>query len=134
MARRWGCVMAELVFFSGPMDCGKSTLALQMDYNHAARGLAGLIFAKHDRAGTSVLSSRLGLTKKAQEVVDDLDFWDAIVSRVTTGQRVDYLICRWVLSRGQGEAAPGWLLGAASSAGSSLTSWRACRYATARSD
>jgi thymidine kinase len=93
MARRWGCVMAELVFFSGPMDCGKSTLALQMDYNHAARGLAGLIFAKHDRAGTSVLSSRLGLTKKAQEVVDDLDFWDAIVSRVTTGQRVDYLIC-----------------------------------------
>ena len=26
--------MAELVFFSGTMDCGKSTLALQMDHNH----------------------------------------------------------------------------------------------------
>ena len=27
--------MAELVFFSGTMDCGKSTLALQMDHNTA---------------------------------------------------------------------------------------------------
>ena len=30
--------MAELVFFSGTMDCGKSTLALQIDHNHTARG------------------------------------------------------------------------------------------------
>jgi hypothetical protein len=29
--------VAELVFFSGTMDCGKSTLALQMGYNHRAR-------------------------------------------------------------------------------------------------
>ena len=85
--------MAELVFFSGTMDCGKSTLALQMDHNHAARGQAGLIFTKHDRAGESVLSSRLGLATRALEVVDDLDFWDLIVSRATSGQRVDYLIC-----------------------------------------
>jgi thymidine kinase len=85
--------MAELVFFSGTMDCGKSTLALQMDHNHAARGRSGLIFTKHDRAGESVLSSRLGLVTSAIEVVDDLDFWDIIVSRATSGQRVDYLIC-----------------------------------------
>jgi thymidine kinase len=26
-------------------------------------------------------------------VVDDLDFWDVIVSRATRGRRVDYLIC-----------------------------------------
>ena len=85
--------MAELVFFSGTMDCGKSTLALQMDHNHAVRGRAGLIFTKHDRAGESVLSSRLGLSTSALEVVDDLDFWDVIVGRATSGQRVDYLIC-----------------------------------------
>ena len=85
--------MAELVFFSGTMDCGKSTLALQMDHNHAARGRAGLIFTKHDRAGEAVLSSRLGLATSALEVVDGLDFWDVIVSRATSGQRVDYLIC-----------------------------------------
>lgn len=85
--------MAELVFFSGTMDCGKSTLALQMDHNHAARGRAGLIFTKHDRAGVAVISSRLGLARDAVEVVDDLDFWSLIVSRATSGQRVDYLIC-----------------------------------------
>ena len=86
-------IVAELVFFSGTMDCGKSTLALQMDHNHAARGRAGLIFTKHDRAGESVLSSRLGLATSALEVVDNLDFWDVIVARATSGQRVDYLIC-----------------------------------------
>jgi thymidine kinase len=85
--------VAELVFFSGTMDCGKSTLALQMDHNHAARGRAGLIFTKHDRAGVAVLSSRLGLARDAVEVHDDLDFWNLIVSRATSGQRVDYLIC-----------------------------------------
>jgi len=85
--------VAELVFFSGTMDCGKSTLALQMDHNHAARGRAGLIFTKHDRAGVAVLSSRLGLARDAVEVDDDLDFWNLIVSRATSGQRVDYLIC-----------------------------------------
>jgi thymidine kinase len=86
-------LVAELVFFSGTMDCGKSTLALQMDHNHAARGRRGLIFTKHDRAGESVLSSRLGLSTSALEVEDNLDFWDAIVGQATNGLRVDYLIC-----------------------------------------
>jgi thymidine kinase len=75
------------------MDCGKSTLALQMDHNHAARGRSGLIFTKHDRAGENVLSSRLGLETKAQEVLEDLDFWDVIVRHAASGARVDYLIC-----------------------------------------
>jgi thymidine kinase len=85
--------VAELVFFSGTMDCGKSTLALQMDHNHKARGRAGLIYTKHDRAGESVLSSRLGLETRAIEVGDDLDFWDEVVDCLTRGRRVDYLIC-----------------------------------------
>ena len=85
--------MAELVFFSGTMDCGKSTLALQMDHNHRARGRSGLIFTKMDRMGESVLSSRLGLSTTALEVTDDVDFWDAVVEFATAGSRVDYLIC-----------------------------------------
>ncbi len=85
--------MAELVFFSGTMDCGKSTLALQMDHNNRVRGRAGLIFTKLDRAGESVLSSRLGLETAAHEVADDLDFWDEVVECLTNGHRVDYLIC-----------------------------------------
>ncbi len=85
--------MAELVFFSGTMDCGKSTLALQMDHNHRARGRGGLIFTRLDRAGESVLSSRLGLSTGAIEVSERLDFWDVVVSHLTGGHRVDYVIC-----------------------------------------
>jgi thymidine kinase len=85
--------VAELVFFCGTMDCGKSTLALQTDHNHAARGRRGLICTKLDRAGESVLSSRLGLSVGAIEVTDDLDFWELVVRRRTSGDPVDYLIC-----------------------------------------
>jgi thymidine kinase len=85
--------MAELVFFCGTMDCGKSTLALQTDHNHAARGRRGLIFTQMDRAGDSVLSSRLGLSVGANEVTPDLDLWAAVVLRRTSGEPVDYLIC-----------------------------------------
>ena len=85
--------MAELVFFSGTMDCGKSTLALQMDYNHRARGRGGLLFSCNDRAGESVISSRLGLLTEAVEVAPGTDFWDEVVRRRTRGERVDYLIC-----------------------------------------
>ena len=85
--------MAELAFFSGTMDCGKSTLALQMDHNHAARGRGGVIFTRNDRAGVDVLSSRLGLRVGACEVHDDTDFWEEVVRRRTRGDRVDYLIC-----------------------------------------
>jgi thymidine kinase len=85
--------VAELVFFNGTMDCGKSTLALQMHHNHAVRGRAGVIFTKLDRAGTAVLSSRLGLSTPAREVTDDLDLWEEVVGMATAGGRVDYLIC-----------------------------------------
>ncbi|GAA1631092.1 thymidine kinase [Georgenia ruanii] len=85
--------MAQLVFFSGTMDSGKSTLALQMDHNHAARGRDGLIFSRNDRAGEAVLSSRLGLAVPAVEVTDGTDFWDEVVRRRIAGGRVDYLIC-----------------------------------------
>jgi len=84
--------VAELVFFSGTMDCGKSTLALQMHHNHAARGRDGVLFTRHDRAGTATISSRLGLTKQAHEVDDATDFWHEVIARRTHGRPVDYLI------------------------------------------
>jgi thymidine kinase len=85
--------VAELLFFTGTMDCGKSTLALQMDHNHAARGRVGRMFTSHDRAGISLLSSRLGLTHDAIEVTPDLNFWHFAVDALTAGARIDYLIC-----------------------------------------
>ncbi len=85
--------MADLHFFTGTMDSGKSTLALQTHHNHAARGRVGRIFTAHDRAGAATLSSRLGLALAATEVTDDLDFWRHVVDSLTRGERVDYLIC-----------------------------------------
>ncbi|QNN52995.1 thymidine kinase [Nocardioides mesophilus] len=85
--------MAELQFFTGTMDSGKSTLALQTNHNHAARGRQGRIFTSHDRAGAATLSSRLGLQHDAIEVPADFDFWDYVVGALTHGARIDYLIC-----------------------------------------
>jgi thymidine kinase len=85
--------VADLTFYSGTMDCGKSTLALQLDHNHRARGRVGRVFASHDRAGESVLSSRLGLAVPATEVHGDLHFWEHVVGELTRGGRIDYLIC-----------------------------------------
>ncbi|WP_434994616.1 thymidine kinase [Arthrobacter sp. Ld5] len=85
--------MAELLFFSGTMDCGKSTLALQMDHNHKARGRRGVLFSSHDRAGESMISSRLGLQVPAVEVLPDTDFWTELSLRQTMGARIDYVIC-----------------------------------------
>ncbi|WP_020575683.1 thymidine kinase [Actinopolymorpha alba] len=85
--------MAELVFFTGTMDCGKSTLALQMDHNARQRGLAGRLFTCHDRAGDATLSSRLGLAVSAIEVKPDLNLQRHVVSEMTSGARIDYLIC-----------------------------------------
>ena len=75
------------------MDSGKSTLALQTNHNHAARGREGRIFTTRDRAGEATLSSRLGLTHEAREVQADFDFWNYVVHSLTHGARIDYLIC-----------------------------------------
>jgi thymidine kinase len=85
--------VAELQLFTGTMDSGKSTLALQTNHNHAARGRVGRIFTSHDRAGESTLSSRLGLSVDAIEVTNDFHFWRYVVDALTGGSRIDYLIC-----------------------------------------
>ncbi len=85
--------MAELHFFTGTMDSGKSTLALQTNHNHAARGRVGRIFTTHDRSGRAVVSSRLGLTHEALQVDGNFDFWAYVVDTLTRGGRIDYLVC-----------------------------------------
>lgn len=85
--------MAELTFRTGTMDAGKSTLALQTNHNHAARGRIGRLFTSHDRAGIATVSSRLGLTAEAEEVHPGFDFWRTTVDALTQGARIDYLIC-----------------------------------------
>jgi thymidine kinase len=84
---------ASLKFFHGPMDCGKSTLALQMDYNHARQGRHGVVLTTIDRAGPGRLTTRIGLGRAAVEVHEDLDLRELVRQRWIRGERVDYLIC-----------------------------------------
>lgn len=60
--------MKKLKYFYGPMDCGKSTLALQIDYNLTRQGKVGLRLTCLDRSGDARISTRIGLDKDAQEV------------------------------------------------------------------
>src|SRR5689334_25307391 len=84
--------MPELVFFSGTMDCGKSTLALQIEHNRSTRGLVGMIFTRDDRAGEGKLSSRLGPVTDAVEVEDGQDLYAYIVDHLSQGGRAVYVI------------------------------------------
>jgi thymidine kinase len=84
---------ASLKFFHGPMDCGKSTLALQMDYNHSRQGRRGVVLTRYDRSMAPRVTTRIGLERPAIEVTDDLDLVELVRERRDAGERVDYLIC-----------------------------------------
>ena len=43
--------MGALTYFTGPMNCGKSTLALQIDYTETDAGRRGYRFTRQDRSG-----------------------------------------------------------------------------------
>ncbi|WP_367128230.1 thymidine kinase [Saccharothrix sp. HUAS TT1] len=82
----------RLRFFFGPMDCGKSTLALQIDHNQARQGRRGLLLVRHDRSGAPTISSRMGLARNALEVHEDMDLCALVRDFWAHGSRVDYLI------------------------------------------
>jgi len=83
----------ELVYFGGPMDSGKSTMALQMDHTQSAHDRSGRLFTSQDRSGQAHISSRIGLARPAIEVDDDFSFWSYVVEAIRQGQRIDYLVC-----------------------------------------
>ena len=85
--------MAELIYYCGTMDSGKSTLALQTAHNHQSRGRSGVIFTNKDRAGAGVISSRLGLSSPAIEVGPEMDLHKHVVDHLSAGDRIDYIIC-----------------------------------------
>lgn len=84
--------MAELHFFYGTMNCGKSTLALQIHHNAVAAGKHCLLFTRHDRGGGTI-ASRIGLAQPAAVVTDDLDLREHVGAMVIAGAAVDVLIC-----------------------------------------
>ena len=83
---------AHLRFFHGPMDCGKSTLALQVDHNQARQGRSGLLVTQGDRSSAPRISSRVGLSRAAVEIDQATDLRLLVGERWAAGVRVDYLI------------------------------------------
>jgi thymidine kinase len=83
---------AHLRFFHGPMDCGKSTLALQVDHNQGRQGRHGLLITQGDRSTAARISSRVGLSRPAVEVDGGTDLRLLVRDRWAAGQRVDYVI------------------------------------------
>ena len=84
---------AALKFFWGPMDCGKSTLALQMHYNHSRQGRVGLVLTRNDRSHAARVTTRIGLAHEAIEVTDELNLVELVRQRWAVGERLDYVIC-----------------------------------------
>jgi thymidine kinase len=83
--------VAELTFFYGTMNCGKSTLALQIHHNAVQAGKRCLLLTKHDRQGGSI-SSRIGLAQPATIVTDDLDLHAHVAGLLGAGRALDVLI------------------------------------------
>jgi thymidine kinase len=83
---------AHLKFFYGPMDCGKSTLALQIDHNHARQGRHGLLLVRYDRSGGAKITTRVGLARTAIEVTAETDIRTLGRKEWAAGRSVDYLI------------------------------------------
>lgn len=80
--------MSELTFFSGTMDSGKSTLALQLDFTLRSSGAEGKRYTRLDRKG-DVISSRIGLAETAHPVTEDMDLYADLASTMP----VTYAIC-----------------------------------------
>ncbi|MFZ9658738.1 MAG: thymidine kinase, partial [Crocinitomicaceae bacterium] len=84
--------MAQLIYYCGTMDSGKSTLALQTAHNYESRGRHGLVFTNQDRAGTGIISSRLGLQSPAIEVSSGMDIFKFVEEHQKKNGQLDYLI------------------------------------------
>ncbi len=83
---------ARLRFYFGPMDCGKSTLALQIHHNHSRQGRTGLLLTRYDRSQQPMITTRVGLSESAIEVDDDTDLRTLVQIHSVDGRELDYLI------------------------------------------
>jgi thymidine kinase len=91
-ARRGSACAAELIWSYGTMDSGKSTLALQNNFNYASAGRRGLLFTMNPRSGAEI-ASRIGITHPALVIDSEFDFIDHVNTALSRLGRIDYLIC-----------------------------------------
>lgn len=81
-----------LRWYFGPMDCGKSTLALQVNHSQEQQGRRCLLLVRHDRSGNPMVSSRLGISRQAIEIPATADIRVLIVASGEVIGRLDYLV------------------------------------------
>ncbi|MFW0796478.1 thymidine kinase [Gordonia sp. CPCC 205515] len=84
--------MSGLIFYYGPMGAGKSTFALQTQFNQRQQGRAGLLVTNRDRSGNAQVTSRIGLESEAELIDDDTDLYTLVSSRHET-DALDFVIC-----------------------------------------
>ncbi|MGV9714073.1 thymidine kinase [Gordonia sp. NPDC003424] len=82
----------RLIYYHGPMGAGKSTFALQTQFNQQQQGRAGMLVTKQDRSGGALVSSRIGLESEADLLDDDTDLY-TLVSTRHEECAVDFVIC-----------------------------------------
>lgn len=70
----------QLRYRYSAMNAGKTTSLLQVDHNYLENGGQALLFTSglDDRAGTGVISSRIGLQKTAEIYSQDTDFLERL--------------------------------------------------------
>lgn len=80
--------MAKLFFYYSAMNAGKTTTLLQSAYNYHERGMRTLIFTPKldNRAGDSMVASRIGLKAKALAFERDDDL-EILLNRVLAKQQ-----------------------------------------------
>ena len=71
----------RLIFYYGPMGAGKSTFALQTQFNQRQRGRQGILITMRDRSGASKVTSRIGLESAAELIDDSTDVGTLITNR-----------------------------------------------------
>ncbi len=74
--------MAQLYFYYGAMNAGKSTTLLQASFNYRERGMRTMLWtaAVDDRAGVGRIGSRIGLEAEASSFATDTDLFAAIAA------------------------------------------------------
>jgi thymidine kinase len=72
--------MAQLYFYYGAMNAGKSTTLLQASFNYRERGMTTMLWtaAVDDRAGSGRIGSRIGLEADAQVFTAHTDLFAAV--------------------------------------------------------
>lgn len=86
--------MAKLFFYYSAMNAGKTTTLLQSAYNYHERGMRTLIFTPKldNRAGESMVASRIGLKAKALAFERDDDL-EILLNRVLAKhQKIDCVL------------------------------------------